>query len=125
MKDFKQEPCVICGVPSNNGTYCSPHIDEYRKYRQAQQKDREATMKSIYKYYIPYETDFGSGDSPMWTGYTAHGKGNTIQEFLDSVEWAETDQDGGTMSYGGFDDCPFSSDILSAVGLNWDEIEYK
>lgn len=126
--DVSAEPCRVCGLPSNNGAYCTPHIDSLREATIRKRADWLATMQATYKYFIPDDTVFGEGDREYFTNYTVSGaQGNTIKEFLDGVTVSETDQDGGEVGdVCGFDEASgkLQLAILRYVGLTWEDVTY-
>jgi hypothetical protein len=112
-----------CGKPTNNvtRTLCSEHVDELRAFEARREADRLATARALYRYFIP-DGDLGISyqDEGPWRSYEiSDARGNTREEFLESLAISEVDQDGGELDTYGFADAPCEVQrvILEAVGL--------
>lgn len=88
--------CIHCGEPANNVslTLCNFHIDRLNYWRKVEKEARFEAKCIENRYFIPEYQDWHDDEGRM---FQFSGKGNTVKEFVDSVQISEIDQDGGDL----------------------------
>lgn len=120
--------CRVCGAESVNGTgdLCGTHVAELIAYRRAQEADRLATARAVWRYYVP-DGDLGvsHADCDAWRSYViADARGHSVAEFLEALSISEVGQNGEDFDTYGFGDASLEvqTAILNAAGISWKEV---